>query len=236
MIGVDIREFKSNLRRYSVIAGKAIKEAIKEEARIIAQRLTAITPPKTSGQGKKRIESDIRRVYLDSSWFLETFSFKNKKIDERIKEAVRDKNQNDIEQTFQKSEKLRRIHVESFDADNHKRLRKNGRIGKGIAPYSFPLNEQNKVKAYIKQKQKAVGTAKSGWASCVKALGGTVAGWLNKAGLGRVIISDAFVILINSAKNISELDSRGKFSQTILSGRDRDLAKKTEVALKNVKW
>lgn len=230
--------FHSNLRRYAVIAGKSIMDAVLEESRLIAQKLVTVTPPKTSGKGKKKIADDISRVYLSSTWFLETFAFSNKKLDDRVKEAVRANNESTLTPIFEHSPKLKRIHIEAYNVDTLARFRKNGTVPKGVAPYSYPLSEQGKIRSLIKQKQKASALVKSGWATCVKKLGGTVAGWLGKTDNGNVIINkeDSSVTLINSVSYAANLDARGNFSRMVLNGRDRAMATKIDITLKKLLW
>lgn len=235
MITVDTTVFKSNLRRYAVISGKSIFDAVKEESKIVAQKLTAITPPKSAKQGKVRVKSDIERVYLKSQWFTETFSFKNEKLGEKVKQAVRKKAAEILNTLFDRSPKLNRIHIESFDESIHARFRKKGRVPKGVAPFSYPLTDQSKVTAYVKQKETRVGSVKSGWAYCVKVLGGSVAKWVDKGNNGTVIKEEkeSTVTLINNVPYASEFMGSYKF---VLGNRERDLAKKTDNALKRVKW
>lgn len=235
-ITVDTKEFKSGIRRYAIIAGKSILDAVKEEAKLIAQGLVKFTPPKKSKAGKDKIKSDIERVYLNSSWFLEDFTFTNQKLGEKVKGLVRAGSETELDEIFQRSDKLRRIHIESLDESTLSRFRKNGKVPKGVAPYSYPLTEQKRLKSLIKEKQKNSALVKAAWAACVKILGGSAPAWLDKGNVGTVQINEKekTVTLINHVSYAASLDGRGKFSAFVLRGRDKALSKKIEIALSNV--
>lgn len=232
----NIEVFENNLRRYAVIAGKSIWSAVKEEALDISKRLTSITPPKSAKQGKKRIESDIKRVYLMNEWFLEKFQFKSTALGEKVKSAVRLADKGSLEEVFNRSAKFSRIHIENFNESIHKRFRRNGRVAKGVAPFSYPLSDQTKVTNFIKEKSKRAGLVKSGWAACVKALGGSVAKWTDKGSASGSVIQnekEKYIILTN---NIQYASSFINAYRAVLRGRSKELAKKTEKALKSIRW
>jgi hypothetical protein len=233
VITVDQTVFKSKLRRYAVIANKGIKEAVAEEAKFTAKRLMDLTPPKSVGQGKRRIASDIQRVYLSPKWFTEVFAFRNERFGERVKRAVRRTDTSELKEIFSNSSSLSKLHLEAFNEGVIGRLRRNGSVGKGIAPYSFPLQDESKRKAFEEKKKKLSGLAKSGWASCYGKLGGSVPGWLNRSGKGRIIMAgDNSITLVNTVPYMSRIDAVRGITTRAVTGRQKDLQKKIELALK----
>jgi hypothetical protein len=234
---VDITVFKLNVRKYAVAAGKRVSDAIKEEAKLICQRVMQFTPPKTQAQGRKRVKSDLERVFLAPAWFETTFQFQTELLGDRVKKLVREKNETSIQAIFKNNPKLDRVKIEQFDVTKHKKFRRNGRVGKGVAPFSFPLQDQGKVKTYTTKKQSNVGIVKSGWAACLLQLGGSVAGWLSKrSSNGRAVVKEHEVILINQVGFAASVDGKGQFAKKAIAGRERDLLKKIDFAIKGVTW
>jgi hypothetical protein len=236
-IEVDTTEFKQNVRKYAVAVGKDIDDAVKEEAKLTCQRIMQFTPPKNQAQGRRRVKSDIERVYLTPSWFEDTYQFSSERLGERVKSLVRGKQDVALDAIFENSPKLRRIHIESFSAATHKKFRRNGRVGKGVAPFSFPLQQQSQVKSYSDKKQKNVGLVKSGWGACLVRLGGSVAGWLSKrSSNGSVEYQPDGIVMTNKVGIASQVDGRGQFARKALIGRQRDLQKKIDAAIKGTVW
>ena len=143
--GVDIKGFQDSLTKYKLLTGKGWETIVKDQARLAAVRLMQLTPPTDKAQGAKRVAIDIGRVYLANEWFETKFSFRNQKLDDRVKNAVRAKDTGTLEAIFAKSSKLDRLHLEPFDASKHKAARRKGRVGLP-EPYSFPLTEQQQLK------------------------------------------------------------------------------------------
>lgn len=234
---VDTTVFKQNVRKYAVAVGKDLDEAVKEEAKLICQRIIKFTPPKTQAQGRKRVKSDIERVYLTPNWFENEYQFSDDKVGDRVKKLVREKNESTLEKIFDNSPKLDRLHIESFDPAIHRKFRKGGRVGKGVAPFSFPMREQAKVKTYSEKKQRNVGLVKTGWAACLIALGGSVAGWLaRRPNNGKVEYQKDGILMTNLVDIASAVEAKGQFVRKAIMGRQRDLRKKIELAIKGTGW
>lgn len=236
-IQVDTTEFAQNVRKYAVAVGKDINDAVKEEARLICQRIMQFTPPKNLSQGRRRVQSDIERVYLQPGWFEDTYNFQDERLAGRVKKLVRVKDEVVLEKIFDNSPKLSRIHIEPFNPAIHRKFRRNGRVGKGVAPFSFPLQQQGEVKSYTTKKQKNVGLVKSGWAACLIKLGGSVAGWLSKRpNNGSVQYLEDGILLTNRVGIAAAVDGKGQFARKAIQGRQRDLKKKIDAAIKGRKW
>jgi len=234
-ITVQRFNFDNKLRRLAQVLNKSVPDVVKDEARLTAERLTKLTPPKGSKQGRDKVKMDINRVYLTPSWFLETFSFRNRKLDDKVKSAVRSVNETSLQRIFEKSRKLSRLHIEPFTESLINRLRRNGAVAKGIAPFSFPLKDAARVKEYQKKKLKLVGLVKSGWATCAKLLGGSVANWLNRAGTSSVRILNAgfMVHITNKIGYFRDLDVKNNIISTALAGRKKDMATRLNREIKS---
>jgi hypothetical protein len=231
---VETAVFTQKIQEYQRLTGKAMGEVVREQARLLADSLTKLTYPASASVGKKRVEIDINRVYLKNSWFEDKFQFRNKKLGERVIDAVRSRNEANVETIFSKSAKLRLIRVEPFDKGTHARLRRNGRI-RVPDPRSMPLTQQGKVAALVNEKKKQVGTAKAGWAQCAAALGKSVPGWLAKAGTGAIIDNstgaDPSITLINKVGYFSRLNDKANIVSRAMQGRARIMIKSAEKQL-----
>jgi hypothetical protein len=233
---VESAIFINKIREFATLTKRALSEVVLEQGRLLALRLTQLTYPKTASVGKKRVAIDIGKVYLQSKWFTDIFSFRETKYGDRIQDAVRRKDTGALTPIFQNSAKLRLIRLESFDPSRHAKLRRDGRI-KIPNPNSFPVADQGKVKSFANEKKKAVGTAKSGWAACASLLGKSQPSWLNKSGTGSVEnkTQDAdrpYLILTNSVSYFSVLDSKAHIVSRALEGRGRDMMNSAKYALK----
>jgi len=234
-LSVEDLEFRRKIQEYQELTGKSIGEVLREQAKQLAKRLQDNTYPKSASQGKKRVSIDIGKVFLTNEWFEETFAFKNEKLGERVKDLVRAKNQGDLEPIFQNSTRLRKLHIEPFDANRHREARKDGRVSYK-QPYSFPLTDQSKVKQYIAKEKKNVGTAKAGWARCNQLLGGTIPSWLTKDGTGEIDDQSAredkpYITLTNKVSYFEALDRKGSIVSRSLSGRADTMIKAAKRAL-----
>lgn len=231
-IKVDQSHFITRLRTYASLANKGIGEAVKEEAKATASYLVKLTPPKTAKAGKANIESDIDRVYLQTQWFTEVFNFKSDSFGQKVKAFVRQGNDSALESMFSKSAKLSRIHIEGFQEGIIARLRRNGRVSKGIAPWSFPVRNEKQRKDFEDKKKKLAGLAKSGWGACVSSLGGSVSAWLNRTNTGYVRHnSPESITLINKVPYMASLSARMNIIPYALTGRKDAIKKKIDFIL-----
>lgn len=229
---IDTAVFSEKIQRYQQLTGKGMSEVVTEQAKLLATRLTKLTYPGSASQGKKRVEIDVGRVFLRNSWFEDTFQFHNAKLGDKVKSAVRAKEADTLRVIFDKSPKLSRIHIESFQPSKHKAARRDGRVNYP-APFSFPLTEQGRVKKYIAERKRAVGTARSGWAAAERALGGSSPGWLTKEGTGGVENNagnpeSPSITLINRVSYFATLDRKANILSRALDGRGRDMIKSAE--------
>ena len=223
---VDDLEFRRKIQQYQRLTGKAIGDVLKEQAKLLAQRLMSFTYPKSASQGKKRVAIDIGRVYLQNEWFTEIFKFTNQKLQDRILKLVWARNESDLFQIFLHSPKLSRLHIEPFNPNRHEQARKNGRVNYP-QPFSFPLNDQQKVKSYASQEKKKVGLAKSGWGVCFKLLGGSPPAWLSRS-VGSVedksdSQSNPYIKLTNHVSYFGRLNQKADIVVRAMAGRGNSM-------------
>jgi hypothetical protein len=233
-ISVEDLEFRRKLQRFQELTGKSLGDVLREQAKLLAERLMRLTYPKSASQGKKRVAIDIGRVYLQNEWFENIFQFTNQSLQTRITNLVRGRQQADLEAIFRNSPKLVRIHIEPFDPGKHKAARRGGRVNLP-APFSFPLQSQSKVRKYVSQEKKNVGLAKSGWGSCFQQLGGSPPSWLARPAGFVDDRSDSpdnpYITLTNKISYFEAIDSKGNIVSRALAGRGQSMIAAAERAL-----
>ena len=62
---IDTEAFESALVRYKVACGKAWSSVLRQQTRLVAEKLMKFTPPKNLGTGKKHVAVDIGKVFAD---------------------------------------------------------------------------------------------------------------------------------------------------------------------------
>jgi len=241
MISVEVQTqaVSEALLRYQAYTGKELGTVVKEQAKLLANRLIDLTPPKNKAQGTKRVDIDIGRVYLRNEWFENIFSFTNQRLGDRIKDEMRKGADDTLRQIFLHSQKLNRLHLEGFDPAKHKAARNTaGRVNYKY-PYSYPVSQQEQIRAYIDRRKKNVGIAKSGWAACYRALGGSSPAWLSHDGGSVEDESQAaehpYVVLTNRVAYFAGLDSKQNIVARALEGRARDMIKGAQKAVERAK-
>ena len=111
-VSVETAAFNDALHRYQAYTGQELGAVVKEQARLLAKRLSDLTPPQSKAQGTKRVDIDVGRVYLRNQWFENIFSFKNQKLGDRIKDEIRKGDDEALRQIFLRSQKLNKLHLE----------------------------------------------------------------------------------------------------------------------------
>jgi hypothetical protein len=222
-VRISTAQFTAKLAEYVKTTGKGLAVAVKEQAGLLAQALTKNTYPKSASEGKRRVEIDVKRVFLSSHWWENVFKFRQVKLGERVKQLVRARDEGDVGAVFGKSPKLSKIRIERFDPRQHEKLRRKGRV-LVPDPRSYPLKEQTKIRQYIRSKGKQVGIAKAGWAGGAARLGKPQPAWLNRSGKGDAVDKTAnannpTVILANRVGYFRDLDAKANIISRSLAGR-----------------
>lgn len=235
MADVDTTIFNEKLREYRRLTGKSWQVVVKQQAKLVAQRLMQLTFPSKKADGSKRVAIDIGRVYLTNEWFEDKFQFRNEHLGKRIQTAVRAGDSNTLQTIFANSAKLNRLHIEPFDAQKHKTARRNGRVG-FPSPFSYPLTQQGAIKKLVTQKKKNVGMARSGWGDCLQQLGGKPPKWSAMSGNGTVEDGsqqedNPYVIMTNTVPYFAAMDGKSNIVSRALAGRTRDMLAEAEKSL-----
>ena len=228
-------------------------EVIKMQTRLLVERLIEWTPPfgkdkAAQRRGSSRIEQDIRRVFIaakDASLLIKEivqrrlhqfsenddlhgFRFRNSKI----QKAWENRDWAALEIIFVRSgqAKMRKLDIcQVPDPVRHQAARVAGRVSQHHRP-RFVVKRAAALKAYIKQVQKRVGTAKSGWIPAAEFLRGKFPRWIIQASpLGSIRDrsndpTNPSIVVSNEVPFVSEIFDRSKWNELILT-RIRDMEK-----------
>lgn len=163
-------EAQTLLIRYQKELGLALHTVIRDRHRIRNQRIMKALPPKTKSQGTKRVRWDLRWAANP----LDPNKFSNK----RFGELIRKNNLpalNAIIKTNRDGWKADR--VEAFEpVRQHKRRR--DRRGRIRSNKKLRVTGITAWRRYLRERVKAVGTLKSGYALGIIRTGGRVAKWI----------------------------------------------------------
>lgn len=248
---VDDVEFRAALLNFYRHSQKSLSEVIRSQARLVATNLVfqtqpfggskAVTGQDASGKalGEGAVNRDIRKVYKVPGDIFQDVArtslnaargfvklIKDRKLDEARKILTRINLPHSLSLAF----------VQEFDGgQSHREARapipRRPRIRRQQNALSI-VADRAPLKNYIKEVQKRVGIAKSGWAACAIALGGTrgrsgaagneqqsVPAWVKRhaggKGGGTVIdrsmsLGDAFVDMINHVPWIANCLNAGQ--------------------------
>ena len=61
------KDFEDALAKYKVVCRKDWQFAIRQQSRIVGEKLLKFTPPKTAAIGKRNVARDIGKVFADLS-------------------------------------------------------------------------------------------------------------------------------------------------------------------------
>ncbi len=189
----NFKEYSDALKEYIAASRRTCREIIKQQARLLGQRLIKFTPPRTLSEGKKRVDADIRKVILGLD---DTEAFEHP-------QAVL-KNDNRFVKLFVKSrtvfgvirELLKGSASEGEISSFHQpfRNREGDIVGRPL-PDTVEAGPANKpewkqvhkltvrrdpLEAYIDSVQTRVGSAKGGWGASVEHLGGKLPAWIHR--------------------------------------------------------
>lgn len=171
----------------------SVRAGLRLQGRLLGERLIAFTPPQSAGQGRRRVEKDIRKVVLglnDMRQFGDMADAVGGKIVETVggEVAVRifakkdgtvygvDRNLYRPDATFVD---IWRHHQQYRDSRG--RVTEAGQKTRDIGRWRFLdvlVVPAGQLDEYIAAAKDRVGRAKGGWASGVVALGGTVQDWI----------------------------------------------------------
>jgi hypothetical protein len=236
---VDISQFTKAIKTYAEKMQKGMGVVIKDESRLLAERLRQLTRPKTQTQGQNRVKFDFFKTYQTDEWFESKFRFRSEKLQAAVLKDIREQDHVALNALFARSARLSRLKVEAFSESVHRGGRDNrGRV-RFKAAVSYPVGAQEQVETYLKTQQKHVGVVKGGWGRCAVLLGGKSPSWINRS-TGNVRDASAdrtkpSVTLINSTPYGASLMERLNVVPRALAGRAKAIIAGLQKTLQRAK-
>ena len=152
---VITKNFEDALVRYKVACQKDWQFVVKQQSRIVGEKLIKFTPPKTASIGKRNVARDIGKVFAD----LSGTTWEDKSLNKMWRAG-----------NFEGVKKA----LESHPNKSEMPIFKYKRI--------FKSPVRNIHKAAIKKVQLQVGVAKSGWLAALTKLGGKAQSFVTRHG------------------------------------------------------
>lgn len=244
---IDTTNYKNAIREFAATVKKDSKEVLRDEMRLLVQRIIELTPPFTSrgnnkagkDLGEQAVKRDIEKTFYTADKLVEYI--RNDRLKLLAQRYVIEGNMDGLRKIFSiVSRFLKEIQIENnARPDYHQSVRnRRGRVPKGVTPI-FVINARSVLK-YIKDTQKHVGRAKAGWnpaAEMFKVTG--VPSWVKrhteKTGSAADQLDNPFVGYIeavNNFKSINNLDNDKSIVAAAMATRERDIKTKIEAAMK----
>lgn len=178
---VELKGFENALVRYKLACEKDWQFVIKQQGRLVGEKLIKFTPPKSVSVGKKNVAQDIGKVFAD----LGNTKWNDKSLDkmwragnfEGVKKALENHPDKDNLPIF----KYERIFKQPVRNIHKKAIGKRGRVPKNWQT-RYAVAGRGEHKKYVKAFQNHVGTARSGWLAAVQKLGGKAPTWVSRHG------------------------------------------------------
>lgn len=178
---VITKNFEKALASYKNACQKDWNFVIRQQSRIVGEKLVKFTPPKTSAIGKRNVATDIGKVFAD----LSNVKWEDKSLNkmwragnfEGVKKALESHPNKEALPIFQ----YRKIFVKPVRAIHKSAISKSGRIPKNWKT-QYAVAGRGELKKYIKIFQSHVGVAKSGWLSALQKLGGKAPPFVSRHG------------------------------------------------------
>jgi hypothetical protein len=231
---IDTRNFEKQIRQFAANTNKDLKDVMRDEMRLLTERIIQLTPPphgKGGGKeaqrvGENRVDKDIRKIFVGAEQeYIQKWGSRFP--------------------YFKTSGGGFLLFQENVEPQIHQQLRdKRGRVNRkgtrtikvGELLFADKVHVPKQILArYIKMIAKHVGRAKAGWnaaAMLFKAKG--VPSWVSRhgasEGVAREVISNKQIFLEaeNRNKAIAALDRQARIIRNALAGRERDIAKKIQ--------
>ncbi len=211
------KDFENALVKYKVACGKSWQFVLKQQTRLVAEKLLKFTPPKNLGSGKKNVATDIGKVFAD----LGNSKWEDKSLDKMwkagnfdgVKATLSKHPEKDTFPLFQ----YQRIFKQPISNIHRAAIGRSGRVSKNFKTI-YAVGMKGELKKYITDIQKHVGIAKSGWLAAVQKLGGKTPTFVSRHGtkFGRLVDKNSgdnpYYEIIN---NVSTFP-RGNFPDQII--------------------
>lgn len=163
--------FENVLAKYKVACRKDWQFVIRQQSRIVGEKLVKFTPPKTAALGKRNVARDIGKVFVD----LSNTKWHDKSLDKMWRAGNFDGVKKALENHLNKLQmpvfKYKRIFAKPVRNIHKAAINKSGRVPKNWHT-SYAVAGKGELKKYVKRVQLQVGVAKSGWLAALVKLGG----------------------------------------------------------------
>lgn len=169
----ELSKFENNMKKLAEVSDKTIDDVLKQQAKLFCVDLAFVTQPfgknlNSKRSGERAIKGDIRNVYLSNNKAYD--HLENEKTTGCAKRFYALIKAGKYAEAAKITEKLNLPSMPFDEGLAHQSARKyNGRVYKAN-PNKFFAYPQKLVEKYIKEIQKRVGMAKSGWYQAAKSI------------------------------------------------------------------
>ena len=178
---VITKNFEAALVRYKVACQKDWQFVVKQQSRIVCEKLIKFTPPKTAAIGKRNVARDIGKVFAD----LSNTKWEDKSLNKMWRAGNFEGVKKALESHPNKSEmpifKYKRIFKSPVRNIHKAAINKSGRVPKNWRT-QYAVAGKGELKKYIRKVQLQVGVAKSGWLAALTKLGGKAPNFVSRHG------------------------------------------------------
>jgi hypothetical protein len=187
----DAEAFNRAITNLIATSKRDLRTVINQQAKLLATQFMHLTPPFAGGTipkgdergttkadqkaGVEAVKRDILKTMTPPSVL-----FKGGYKDKRVEKWVKRKENHKIQAWFDnlpKTSPMSKFDVHPFDYRLHINRRVYGRRFRPTEQFKF-VNEENKIKQYIREVQGRVGYSKAGWGTGVVFFGGKVPSWV----------------------------------------------------------
>jgi hypothetical protein len=229
----DVRaaEWRIAMEKLRAATRQSTRDFITEQFRLLLEQIMAFTPPKSSAQGRKRVEIDISRVFRP-------FESKSKP-EGRLAKIIRTGNYAAFD-AFVRHAKLG-WRAQPFSEAYHEQQRDaRGRVRRSSrSKFVLGRPDTAKLRAYIRRKKDNVGIGRSGWAKALQRVGGAVPGWVSRHGTrfgevvdGRGVVDKPQMLAINRTPWAGRKDEGVRIISDAMKSRTRRLQTALRVQLR----
>lgn len=175
------KDFEDALAKYKVVCRKDWQFVIRQQSRIVGEKLVKFTPPKTVAIGKRNVTRDIGKVFVD----LSNTKWHDKSLDKMWRagnfEGVKKALENHPNKLQMPVFKYKRIFAKPVRNIHKAAINKTGRVPKNWHT-SYAVAGKGELKKYVKKVQLQVGVAKSGWLAALVKLGSKAPNFVSRHG------------------------------------------------------
>ena len=175
------KDFENALVKYRVACRKDWQFVIRQQSRIVGEKLVKFTPPKTAAIGKRNVARDIGKVFAD----LSNTKWNDKSLNKMWRAGNFEGVKKALENLPNKSEmpifKYKRIFAKPVRNIHKAAISRSGRVPKNWRT-QYAVASKGELKKYVKKVQLQVGVAKSGWLAALAKLGGKAPSFVSRHG------------------------------------------------------